>query len=260
MRNIALKLRYDGTAYHGWQVQKNDVTVAETVENALYKLTGERVRVTGCGRTDAGVHALNYCANFKSHCTIPAGRMPLALNSRLPGDIACLDAVDAPEDFNAILSCQKKEYTYRIMNTRIPDPFERSRAYFYPAPLKVDVMKAAAAQFVGTHDFAAVRSVGTETKTTVRTVYWCEIEADGPLIAMRVCADGFLYNMVRAIMGTVIYCAEGKLRPEELPKLLETRDRRLTGPTVPPQGLYLTRVWYDGPVGEMMAPERGVSL
>ena len=253
MRNIALKLRYDGTAYHGWQVQKNDVTVAETVENALYKLTGERVRVTGCGRTDAGVHALNYCANFRSACTIPAGRMPLALNSRLPEDIVCLEAVDAPEDFNAILSCRKKEYTYRIMNTRIPDPFERNRAYFYPAPLDVDVMRRAAAQFVGTHDFAAVRSVGTETKTTVRTVYWCEIEADGPFISMRVCADGFLYNMVRAIMGTVIYCAEGKLLPEELPTLLEKRDRRLTGPTVPPQGLYLTRVWYDGTVGEMMA-------
>ena len=260
MRNIALKLRYDGTAYHGWQVQKNDMTVAETVENALYKLTGQRARVTGCGRTDAGVHALNYCANFKSDCTIPAQRFPLALNSRLPEDIACLDAVDAPEDFNAILSCRKKEYTYRIMNTRIPDPFARNRAYFYPSPLRVDVMKAAAAQFVGTHDFAAVRSVGTETKTTVRTVYWCEIEADGPLISMRVCADGFLYNMVRAIMGTVIYCAEGKLRPEELPALLESRDRRLTGPTVPPQGLYLSRVWYDGPVGEMMARPSGREL
>ncbi len=253
MRNIAMRLRYDGTAYHGWQVQKNDITVAETVENALFKLTGERVRVTGCGRTDAGVHALRYCANFKSEkCSIPVGRLPLALNSRLPRDIACVDAVDAPEDFNAILSCKKKEYTYRIMNTRIPDPFERDRAYFYPAPLKADVMRLAASQFVGTHDFAAVRSVGTETRTTVRTVYWCEIERDGPRISMRVCADGFLYNMVRAIMGTVIYCSEGKLDPLEIPALLETRDRRLTGPTVPPQGLYLSRIWYDGAVGEMM--------
>ncbi len=254
MRNIALRLRYDGTAYHGWQVQKNDVTVAETVEDALYKLTGERVRLTGCGRTDAGVHALRYCANFKSEkCTIPAERMPLALNSRLPGDISCLAALDAPEDFNAILSCNKKEYTYRILNSRIPDPFERNAAYFYPAPLDLNVLKRAAEKFVGTHDFAAVRSVGTETKTTVRTVYWCEVERQGSVITMRVCADGFLYNMVRAITGTLIYCSEGKLDPEELPALLETRDRRLTGPTVPPQGLYLTRIWYDGPVGEMMS-------
>ena len=252
MRNIALKLRYAGTAYHGWQVQKNAVSVAETVENALFKLTGERARVTGCGRTDAGVHALNYCANFRSDCTIPAERLPLALNSRLPDDIACLDALDAPEDFNAILSCVKKEYVYRIRNTRIPDPFERDRAYFYPSPLRADVMSRAAAQFVGTHDFAAVRSVGTETKTTVRTVHWCDITRDGSLITMRVCADGFLYNMVRAIMGTVIYCSEGKLDPDEIPALLRTRDRRLTGPTVPPQGLYLNRVWYEGTVGDMM--------
>ncbi len=253
MRNIALKLRYRGTAYHGWQVQKNDVTVAETVEDALYKLTGERSRVIGCGRTDAGVHALNYCANFRSDTAIPADRLPLALNSRLPEDISCLAAVDAPEEFNAILSCIKKEYIYRIRNTRIPDPFERDRAYFYPSPLKVDVMRDAAGKFVGTHDFAAVRSVGTETKTTVRTIYWCEIEQSGSLVTMRVCADGFLYNMVRAIMGTVIYCSEGKLDPEDIPALLETRDRRLTGPTVPPQGLYLSRVWYEGAVGDMMA-------
>ncbi len=255
MRNIALKLRYRGTAYHGWQVQKNDVTVAETVEDALFKLTGERSRVTGCGRTDAGVHALNYCANFRSGTSIPPERFPLALNSRLPEDISCLAAVDAPEDFNAILSCVKKEYVYRIRNTRIPDPFERDRAWFYPSPLREDVMRAAAAQFVGTHDFAAVRSVGTETKTTVRTVYWCEIGREGSLITMRICADGFLYNMVRAIMGTVVYCSEGKLDPRDIPALLAARDRRLTGPTVPPQGLYLSRVWYDGAVGAMMAAE-----
>ncbi len=253
MKNIALKLRYDGTRYHGWQVQKNNVTVAETVEDALGKLLGERVRVTGCGRTDAGVHALRYCANFHADCTIPMERMPLALNSRLPGDISCLEAVEAGEDFNAILSCKMKEYTYRIYNARIPDPFERDRSYFYPAVLDVETMKRAAAQFVGTHDFAAVRSVGTETKTTVRTVYWCDVESAGPVVTMRVCADGFLYNMVRAIMGTVLYCSEGKLDYRELPRLLKTRDRRLTGPTAPPQGLYLSRVWYDGPVGEMMA-------
>ncbi len=253
MRNIAIRLRYDGTGYHGWQVQKSEITVAGTIESALSKLTGEKVKITGCGRTDAGVHAESYCANFKSCCSIPAQRLPLALNALLPDDIAAVSAVDAPEDFNAILSCKKKEYTYRIVNSRIRDPFRRDRAYFYPVPLKLDVMSKAAAAFVGTHDFAAVRSVGTETKTTVRTVYYCDIfEQDGE-IRMKVCADGFLYNMVRAIMGTVIYCSEGKILPEDIPELLERGDRRLTGPTVPPQGLYLTRLWYDGTVGDMMS-------
>jgi len=252
MRNIALRLMYDGTSYHGWQIQKNDVTVAGTLETALTKLMGTPIKVTGCGRTDAGVHAKAYCANFKCDTTIPIDKMPLAINPRLPEDISVIGAVDAPEDFNAILSCEKKEYTYRILNTRIPDPFEHNRAYFYPAPLKLDVMQRAAAQFVGTHDFAAVRSVGTETKTTVRTIHYCEVWREGDIFSMKVCADGFLYNMVRAIMGTIIYCSEGKIVPEEIPRLLETRDRRLTGPTVPPQGLYMTRLWYPGAVGELM--------
>lgn len=259
MRNIAMRLMYDGTAYHGWQIQKRDVTVAGEVERALMRLTGENIRVVGCGRTDAGVHALRYCANFKTDCTIPADRLPLALNPYLPDDISCFDAVDAPEDFNAILSCLRKEYTYRIINSRIPDPLERFRAYFYPVPLKVDVMRRAASMFVGTHDFAAVRSVGTNTRTTVRTIHYCDIESDGQRLNMRVCADGFLYNMVRAIMGTLIYCSEGKLDPEEIPTLLERRDRRLTGPTVPPQGLYLSRVWYEGAVGAMMDRDTAVS-
>ncbi len=253
MRNIALRLKYVGTAYHGWQVQKTEVTVAETLENALSRLCGHPVKVTGCGRTDAGVHARSYCANFRTTCSIPTQRFPLAVNAQLPSDIAVVDAVDAPEDFNAILSCIKKEYTYSIYNSRIKDPFYNDRAYFYPSPLNIPVMARAASMFVGTHDFAAVRSVGTETKTTVRTVFYYEVAQNGPTIDLRVCADGFLYNMARAMAGTLIYASEGKLRPEEIPQLLEKRDRRLTGPTVPPQGLYLTRVWYDGAVGAMMA-------
>ena len=123
MRNLAIKLRYDGTAYHGWQVQKSEISVAETLEKALSKVCGERIKLTGCGRTDAGVHALSYCANFRTESRIPVDRLPLAVNSRLPDDIAVLDACEAPEDFNAILSCIQKEYVYRIMNTRIRDPF-----------------------------------------------------------------------------------------------------------------------------------------
>ena len=252
MKNIALRLRYDGSCYHGWQVQKNAITVAQTMEEALAKVCGERVKLTGCGRTDAGVHALRYCANFHSDCTVPVDRMPLAVNSRLPDDIAVVDAVEVPDDFNAIGSCVKKEYVYKILNSRIPDPFLADRVCFYPQRLDISLMQAAARAVEGTHDFKAVRSEGTQTKTTVRTVYWCRVEKDGDLITVSICANGFLYNMCRAMVGTMVYASYGKLIPEEIPALLEKRDRRLTGPTMPPQGLYLNRVWYDGAAGAMM--------
>ena len=221
MKNIALRLRYDGSRYHGWQVQKNAVTVAQTMEEALAKVCGERVKLTGCGRTDAGVHALRYCANFHSGCTVPVDRLPLAVNSRLPDDIAVVDAVEVPDDFNAIGSCVKKEYVYKILNSRIPDPFLADRVCFYPQRLDISLMQAAARAFEGTHDFKAVRSEGTQTKTTVRTVYWCSAEKDGDLITVSICANGFLYNMCRAMVGTMVYASYGKLIPEEIPALLE---------------------------------------
>ena len=252
MRNIALRLTYDGSRYHGWQTQKEEITVQQTLEEAIEKCCGERRHVTGCGRTDAGVHALRYCANFKSDCRIPLEKLPLALNSCLPSDIAVLAACEAEENFNAIGSCIKKEYIYKIHNSNLRDPFLEKRAYFFPQRLDVEKMNAAARAFEGTHDFAAVRSVGTETKTTVRTVYWCSAAREGELITVRVCADGFLYNMARAMVGTMVYASYGKLEPGEIPALLEKGDRRLTGPTMPAQGLYLNRLWYDGAVGKMM--------
>ena len=253
MRNIALKLNYDGRRYHGWQVQKNEISVAQTLEEALSRICEHPVKTVGCGRTDAGVHALRYCANVRTDCRIPVKRFPLAVNSRLPGDIAVVDAVEAPEDFNAIGSCIKKEYVYKILNGPIRDPFLEKRVCFYPQHLDMEQMRRAAEAFEGTHDFRAVRSVGTETKTTVRTVYWCRAEKEGELITVSICADGFLYNMCRAMVGTMIYASYGKLQPEEIPELLEKGDRRLTGPTMPPQGLYLNRLWYEGVVGQMMA-------
>ena len=251
MRNIALRLKYDGSRYHGWQVQKNDITVCQTMEEALEKVCGHPVKLVGCGRTDAGVHALRYCANFKSDCRIPLDRLPLAINSRLPGDIAVVAAAEAPEDFNAIGSCIKKEYIYKIHNSNIRDPFWEKRVCFYPQHLDMGLMQRAAKAFEGTHDFKAVRSEGTQTKTTVRTVYWCRAEKEGDIITVSICANGFLYNMCRAMVGTMVYASYGKLLPEEIPALLEKGDRRLTGPTMPPQGLYLNRVWYEGSVGEM---------
>ena len=252
-RKIALRLSYDGTNYHGWQEQRDDVTVGGTVVNALRRVCGEVAHFTGCGRTDAGVHALRYCVSFETNGTIPAERIPYAVNTLLPPDISVSASIEAPEDFNAILSCEKKEYTYKLINTRIRDPFLAGRALFYPQRLDFDAMEKAAANFVGTHDFAAVRSVGTQTKTTVRTVHWFEVEREGNSVTFRVCADGFLYNMARAMVGTLLYVSEGKLAAEDIPALLDQRDRQLTGPTAPPQGLYLTRIWYGGAVGEMMS-------
>ena len=244
-RNIALRLSYTGTAYHGWQVQKNAVSVAETLEAALSFVVNHPVKVTGAGRTDAGVHARTYVANFRTTSAIPLDRLPLAVNTRLPDDIVVSKATLVPDHFNAIGSCLKKEYTYRIYNSRIRDPFYVNRVWFYPRHLDESVMAAAAAQFVGTHDFAAVRSVGTETRTTVRTVHYFDIARRGQIIDCRVCADGFLYNMVRAMVGTCVYAADGKFSPDAVPAILEGKNRTDAGPTVPAGGLYMTRLWYN---------------
>ena len=172
MRNLALFLKYDGTAYHGWQVQKNACSVAQTLEEAAADVVGHPVHMTGCGRTDAGVHARTYVANFRTESRIPVDRVAYALNTHLPADIVVTGAREVPLGFNAIGSCVRKEYTYQIYNSRIRDPFFVNRAWFYPKHLDEAVMQEAAAQFVGTHDFAAVRSVGTDVKSTVRTVYY----------------------------------------------------------------------------------------
>ena len=247
MRNIALILTYVGTAYHGWQVQPKDITVEETLEKACAKVVGHRVHMTGCGRTDAGVHAKRYVANFRTESTIPVDRLPYALNTHLPGDIVVTEAREMPEGFNAIGSCVKREYTYLIYNSRIRDPFYVNRAWFYPKHLDEHIMQAAADQFVGTHDFAAVRSVGTDVRSTVRTVYYYEVERTGDILSLRVCANGFLYNMARAMAGTLVWAAEGKIRPEELGAILRAGDRTAAGPTVPAGGLYMTRLWYETP-------------
>lgn len=253
MRNIALRLMYDGTNYHGWQVQKNAVSVAETLEIAISSVIGEAARVVGCGRTDAGVHAEVYCANFRSSCGIPYDRLPYALNSRLPDDIVVTAALDVPEDFNAIGSCQKKEYTYRVLSRPVGDPFWNNRAWFYPYELDLELMRLAALEMTGTHDFAALRSVGTEVKSTVRTVFYYEIEQNDDIIKFRICADGFLYNMARAMVGTAIYVSRGKIDPGDISGILRSGNRTLAGPTAPAHGLYMTKLWYQGPVGEMLS-------
>lgn len=244
-RNIALRLMYAGTAYHGWQVQKRDVTVAETLEKALATVVCHPVKLVGAGRTDAGVHAETYIANFRTTSSIPCERIPLAVNTRLPDDIVVVTATPVSDAFNAIGSCLKKEYTYRIYNSRIRNAFYVNRVWFYPRPLDEHVMQAAADRFVGTHDFAAVRSVGTNVTSTVRTVHYFQISRTGDMVECRVCANGFLYNMVRAMVGTCVYAAEGKFPPEAVTEILANKNRTAAGPTVPPGGLYMTKLWYE---------------
>lgn len=255
MRNIALQLMYVGTAYHGWQIQNNAATVQETLEQAVAKVVKHPVRFTGAGRTDAGVHARVYIANFRTSCNIPCERMPLAFNARLPEDIVVVSAREVSESFNAIGSCRKKEYTYQVYNSRIRNAFYVDRAYFYPKRLDERVMARAAQEFVGTRDFAAVRDVGTNVRSTVRTVYYFDVAREGDLITLKVCANGFLYNMVRIMVGTVLYAAEGKLTPEDIRAILLRGNRVEAGPTVPPGGLYMTKLWYREPVGLDTDPE-----
>lgn len=255
MRNIALQLMYVGTAYHGWQIQKNAATIQETLEQAVAKVVKHPVRFTGAGRTDAGVHARVYIANFRTSCNIPCDRMPLAFNARLPEDIVVVSAREVSEGFNAIGSCRKKEYTYQVYNSRIRNAFYVDRAYFYPKRLDEQIMAQAAREFVGTRDFAAVRDVGTNVRSTVRTVYYFDVAREGDLITLRVCANGFLYNMVRIMVGTVLYAAEGKLTPAEIGQILLRGNRVEAGPTVPPGGLYMTKLWYREPVGLDTDPE-----
>ena len=245
MRNIAIFLSYLGTDYHGWQMQKNLATVQETMEKAVEMIVKQPVHVTGCGRTDAGVHAKCYVANFRTTSSIPVDRLPYALNTHLPCDIVVTKAFEVHENFNAIGSCARKEYTYLIYNSRVKDPFYVNRAWFYPRHLDEKIMQEAASQFVGTHDFAAVRSVGTNVKSTVRTVYYYNVERHGDIIELKVCANGFLYNMARAMAGTVVYAAEGKIRPSEIGAILDSGNRTAAGPTVPPGGLYMSHLWYD---------------
>ncbi|MBE7000799.1 MAG: tRNA pseudouridine(38-40) synthase TruA [Ruminococcaceae bacterium] len=247
MKNIALLLRYDGTNYHGWQSQKNGDTIQDTVSDAITRLTGAKPlpELHGVGRTDAGVHALNYVANFLSETQIPVDRLPYALKQYLPDDISVLAATEAAPDFHARFSCLEKRYFYKIYSSRTPDPFMKHRAYFSPIPLDVPLMQKAAARVVGKHNFSCFQATGSPTKTSVRTVTQCQVETDRDgTIIISVAADGFLYNMVRIISGTLYYVGLHKLSPDDVTKMIESGDRLEAGVTLPPYGLYLERAWY----------------
>ena len=245
MRNIRMTIAYDGTDFHGWQRQKNALTVQEVLEDTLETLTKVPTPVVGAGRTDAGVHALRYTCNFRTDCAIPAEKVPFALNALLPDGISVLDAQEVDFDFHSRFSAIGKHYRYRVLNTRYPDPFERNHAFFYPQELDLEKMRTAAKDLLGTHDFSAFCAAGATTKTSVRTVYRADLTREGDIITLDIYGNGFLYNMVRIIMGTLIYVGNGKLPVHCIPDLIAEQKRKESGITVPPQGLYFMEAYYD---------------
>jgi tRNA pseudouridine38-40 synthase len=245
VRNIKLTIEYDGTDYAGWQVQPNGPSIQEIIERAITAITGEeRVRIIGSGRTDAGVHAAGQVANFRTETAIPSADLVHAINTKLPEDIAVIAAEDVPLDFHARYSAKFKTYRYSILNRPVRSPLTRRFAHFVRAPLDVDAMRAAGAALVGEHDFAAFQSKPAG-KSSVRTITRLDIEAGGGRIDIYVTANGFLYNMVRAIAGTLIEAGLGKRGAKDVAELLASRDRAAAGPTAPPQGLCLMQVRYE---------------
>lgn len=249
MRNIVLELAFDGTAYHGWQVQPCAPTVQQTVQDALQRALGERPGLTGCSRTDAGVHARSFVCNFRTGSGIPCEGLRLSLNAFLPGDVCAMRCTEASESFHARYSAGGKEYCYELDTSPTRDPFLWHRALHYPHPLDASMLDRAARCFCGTHDFKACRASGANLngRGTVRTVFASGVRREGQRVTFTVSADGFLYNMVRILTGTLLYVAQGKLDVSDLPALLEAGDRTALGPTVPACGLYLNRVFYPGP-------------
>lgn len=244
MRNIKLTLQYDGTAYHGWQTQENAATVQETVEKALTRLIGSHIRISGCGRTDTGVHAESFICNFKSENSIPCDKFPFALNTYLPKDIVCTMAEEVDGDFDARKSAVGKTYTYVIANTKYGNVFYNNRAWHYRYELDIEKMRCAAKYFLGTHDFIGFAASGFTVKTTVRTIYSLEIKKESDLIKIKITGNGFLYNMVRIIAGTLVFVGNGKIKPEEMGDIIASKSRKRAGITAPAHGLYLTEVFY----------------
>jgi tRNA pseudouridine38-40 synthase len=255
VRNIKLTIEYDGTNYHGWQSQTNAVTVQDVVKRAIESLTGEDCDLVGSSRTDVGVHALGQVANFHTNSGIPGEKFAYALNNLLPEDIVIRESEDVSPDFHARFSSKGKKYRYLIYNSRKPSALLRNRAALVHLPLDIEAMQKALPYFLGRHDFSAFRASGSDTKTSERTITGISISEnsnalpgpcskDSKLIELEVSGDGFLYNMVRIIAGTLIYVGNGKIKYDDIPAIIESRDRRRAGQTAPAHGLYLVEVYF----------------
>ena len=244
MRNIALTLRYLGTAYHGWQVQPNAVTVQQTLQDAVEAVTGVRAGITGCSRTDAGVHADMFCCTLDTDSPLRGNKLASALNFHLPPDIAVYAVQPVAADFHPRYGALGKRYAYRIWNGPQRHPVYDRYALHRSRPLDDRLMDRAAQAFVGRHDFAAFCAAGSDVQGTVRTVRECHVRRQGELVTVTTEADGFLYNMVRIMVGTLLAIADGRLPADAVPVILAGGDRAQAGPTAPAKGLCLERVFY----------------
>lgn len=246
VRTIKLTLAYDGTKYAGWQFQPEHSTIQGALEKAILKITTESVRVVGSGRTDAGVHALGQVASFRTQCQLSPEVLHRALNAELPRDIVILDVAAAPLDFHPIRDAHRKRYRYVVHDGRWRDVFQLNYAWQYRHRLDVDAMQRAALALVGKHDFASFETAGSERDSSVRTVFELAVaRISENCVTVEIEADGFLYNMVRTIVGTLVEVGRGE-RPENWPaEVLAAVDRRAAGATAPPQGLFLVRVDYS---------------
>lgn len=242
---VKLTIAYDGTAYCGWQIQPNGITVQEVLNEKLSEFFDQEISVVGASRTDAGVHALcNVCA-FDVETRMPAEKIAFALNQTLPDDISVVDSCEVDADFHPRFHKGKKTYEYHILNRTFPDPTRRLYSLFYHRPLDYEAMNHAAAYLVGEHDFTTFSSIHAQTNTYVRRVYDCHVTRDeNDMITIHIEGNGFLYNMVRIIAGTLIEVGWGKRTPESVGEILEAKDRALAGPTAPPEGLTLMQIEY----------------
>lgn len=246
VRNLLLTICYDGRAFHGWQIQQNAYTVQEAFQTALQKIIGAEFDLKGCSRTDTGVHANRYCISLKTAHPIPAQRLKAALNRWLPLSVAVLDCVEAGEDFHARYSCKSKEYVYKIWNSPTRNPFLEGYALHYRYPIDADMLNRAAQAYVGRHDFTSFCTQDNrDTGDLTRNVMAFSVTREGDMVLMRVKADGFLYNMVRIMVGTLLRIQQGKLAPDSIPAILAQKNRQFAGPTAPACGLYLNEVNYD---------------
>ena len=244
MRNLLLTISFDGSAYHGWQVQENALTVQQTLQDALEHICQRRDNVVGCSRTDAGVHANMYCCNIRTESGIDCKKLVGALNAVLPRDIAAMDCCEVDFDFHARYDCKSKEYIYKIWNSPNKNPFLYDYSLHYKYPLDEKFLDAQAKAFIGTHHFDSFCAAGSSVADTERTVMNASVERDGDMVIFRVEANGFLYNMVRIMTGTLIDISRGKIPADSIGAIIESRSRFAAGHTAPAHGLYLNKIFY----------------
>ncbi|MBR3132543.1 MAG: tRNA pseudouridine(38-40) synthase TruA [Clostridia bacterium] len=244
MRNIKLIIEYDGKGFNGWQKQPDKLNIQGEIEKAISEITGEEVELIGSGRTDAGVHSLGQTANFKTESKIPIEKFAFAINSKLKKSIVIKSAEEVDERFHSRYSVKSKTYRYIINNSEQGTAIYRGLEVHVPMKLDVTLMKKAAKYFEGEHDFKAFKASGTSSKSSVRTIYKLDVRRDDDRIIIEATGSGFLYNMVRIIVGTLVYVGLGKIKPEEISSIIESGKRENAGKTFPAHGLYLLKVEY----------------